>query len=270
MLFEHSLPRTLERYRIRRLVAIICALVMFAGCKPSPKPAMAPSANLSPEPWSKQAPQQWPQIVLTNDAEFRGHTPLQGASCFLVDTRSGVTWAATALHLIGENGGVQPEIKIQELNEKISTWRMFPRTLPDNYLEADKVAVAGLGEGGDDWLLLTIKPSDRPLPATAVKIRPEAVRVGEKVFLIGCPYAEEGCKQNVYAGTVVERGNVAFFRYELETAVDIRGFSGAPIVDKNGHLVGVMTVWFTPRMKGDQFLEAGGQDAAYIVNYTQR
>lgn len=147
---------------------------------------------------------------------------------------------------------------------------MFPRTLPENYVEVERVAVSGLGRGGDDWLLLAIKPSDRPLPATPLKVRPDCISVGERVYLIGCPYSEEACKQNVYPGTVVERGNVAFFRYELETPVDIRGFSGAPIVDTNGHLVGVMTVWFKPRRNGDQFLEAGGQDAAYLLGYSER
>jgi len=217
-----------------------------------------------------RAPQTWPQIVLTNVAEFRGHTPLHGASCFLLEASSGTTWAATALHLIGENGGVEPEINVRQLDQKISTWRMFPRTVPESYVEIDKVAVGGLGQGGDDWLLLTIKASNRALPATPLKLRSRPVQVGEMVFLIGCPYEEEDCKQNVYAGTVVERGNAAFFRYNLETPVDIRGFSGAPIVDKDGHLVGVMTIWFQPRMKGNQYLEAGGQDASYIFNYTQR
>ena len=217
-----------------------------------------------------QPPQTWPQIVLTNEAEFRGHTPLHGASSFLLEASASTTWAATALHLIGENGGVEPEINVRQLDQKIAAWRMFPRTVPESFVEIDKVAVGGLGQGGDDWLLLTIKASSRPLPATALKLRSHPVRVGEKVFLIGCPYEEEGCKQNVYAGTVVERGNVAFFRYDLETPVDIRGFSGAPIVDKDGHLVGVMTVWFQARMQGNEFLEAGGQDASHILGYTQR
>ena len=270
MAFTHRLRQMLERDPIRWLIALTCVLAMPTGCKPTPKPAVATTVNLPAEPWAAQAPQTWPQIVLTNDAEFRGHTPLQGASSFLLDASNGTTWAATALHLIGESGGVQPEINVNELDQKISTWRMYPRTLPESYLEIDKVAVGGLGQAGDDWLLLAIKASNRPLPATPLKLRTQAVQVGEKVYLIGCPYEEEACKQNVYTGTVVGRGYVEFFRYELETPVDIRGFSGAPIVDKHGHLVGVMTVWFEPRMKGNQYLEAGGQDAASILRYQQR
>jgi S1-C subfamily serine protease len=43
--------------------------------------------------------------------------------------------------------------------------------------------------------------------------------------------------------------------------VDIRGFSGAPIVDDAGLVVGVMTVWFQPKMDGELWTEAGGEDA---------
>jgi hypothetical protein len=57
---------------------------------------------------ASKAPREWPQLVLTNRAEFNGHTPLQGASAFLIKTLDGRTLAATAKHLIGANGGVEP------------------------------------------------------------------------------------------------------------------------------------------------------------------
>ena len=42
----------------------------------------------------------------------------------------------------------------------------------------------------------------------------------------------------------------------------LRGFSGAPVLGQSGFVVGVMTVWFEPRMVGDLHAEAGGEDAA--------
>ena len=50
------------------------------------------------------------------DAEFIGHTPLHGASAFLVKSQDGRTLAATARHLVGPNGGVEPEISLAGLN----------------------------------------------------------------------------------------------------------------------------------------------------------
>lgn len=60
------------------------------------------------------------------------------------------------------------------------------------------------------------------------------------------------------------------FRYDIDPPEDVRGFSGAPIIDRNGHVVGVTTIWFEPRMQGEQFLEAGGEDAASIYSLIER
>ncbi|AUX30272.1 MULTISPECIES: trypsin-like peptidase domain-containing protein [Sorangium] len=66
-----------------------------------------------------------------------------------------------------------------------------------------------------------------------------------------------GRERNVYAGKVAVRSGHRF-RYDIDPPVDLRGFSGAPVVDQAGHVVGVMTVSFQPRMRGELRLEAGG------------
>ncbi|MCX6849693.1 MAG: hypothetical protein NTY98_12300, partial [Verrucomicrobia bacterium] len=73
--------------------------------------------------------------------------------------------------------------------------------------------------------------------------------------------AEPDVAQKVYSGVVTARGYVDRFRYTITPHVDITGFSGAPIVDEKGLLVGVMTVWFQPQMEGELWTEAGGEDA---------
>jgi hypothetical protein len=243
------------------LTPIACLAMATAGCGVSKEIPKEPP----PEPWSSAPQLQWPQIVLTNHAEFNGHTPLQGASSFLMETNDGRVFAATARHLIGSAGGVQPDIRPQALNTAVRRWRMFPRTLEAEYVEVDQ-AIAGL-EGEDlDWLVFTLKASSGELPATPLKLRAAPVAIGEQVYLLGCPYEEANCKQNVYEGTVTGRGQPDRFRFNLQRPVDIRGFSGAPIVDRHGHLVGVMTVWFDPRMSGDLFVEAGGEDVSGIYS----
>jgi S1-C subfamily serine protease len=220
-----------------------------------------------PEPWASKPPREWPQLVLTNHAEFKGHTGLEGASAFLIRSGDGRTLAATARHLIGENGGVEPEIPVAALDGVIHSWRMYPRTLPDQFVMADKL-VAGLADEDLDWLILAIKKTSKPLPATPLRLRPSPVQVGDKVYVVGCPYEEEDCKQNVYVGKVTARsGNL--FRYDLSPPENIRGFSGAPVLDQNGHVAGVMTVWFKPRMQGENYLEAGGEDAAAVYDLVE-
>jgi hypothetical protein len=215
------------------------------------------------ESWISKPKTEWPQIVLTNDAEFKGHSSLSGASSFLIRTSDDRVLAATAAHLLGSAGGVEPPVPIDQLASRIQSWKMHPRTVPDALVEVTSPGVKGLGRENLDWLILSIKEQEQ-LPAHPLRLRKEPVAVGETVYLIGCPYSEQDCKQNVYTGVVTERAHGELFRYDLEPPVDIRGFSGAPIVDDKGYVVGVMMVWFDPKKAGDNFLEAGGQDAASV------
>jgi len=220
----------------------------------------AGEVRLPPEPWSSKPPPQWPQIVLTNEASFRERTPLRGASAFLVE-EDGQIFGATAQHLLGENGGVKPEAPARELDSLLVSWILHPRTMQDR-----SVKVAGLGakprsDRNYDWLLLRLAPANGALPATPLHLRASPVAVGESVHLIGVSYAEPNVAQKVYSGNVTERRYGDRFRYSISPHVDIRGFSGAPIVDDAGLLVGVMTVWFQPVMDGTLWTEAGGEDA---------
>ena len=263
-------------YLLQRIGSVLIAVCCFGCGRDSPDatstvdpaPATPKVDHRVAETWISKPKAEWPQIVLTNEAEFDGHSSLQGASSFLIKTDDDRVLAATAAHLIGTAGGVEPEIPIYQLTSKIRSWKMFPRTVPDDSVEVNSLGVQGLDNENLDWLILSIKNTD-PLPAYPLKLRKEPVRVGETVFLIGCPYIERDCKQNLYTGTITERAYGDRFRYDIEPPVDIRGFSGAPIIDEKGYVVGVMTVWFDPKMDGDNFLEAGGEDIASIYDSVQ-
>ena len=263
MVFESS-DRSVQITRSSLILIMIFAIGLTGiGCDGTP--SQDPQFSIEKEEWVTKPKNEWPQIVLTNEASFVGHTPLEGASSFLIKTNGNQVFAATAAHLIGEAGGVEPPIPISQLSQKIRSWKMFPRTMPNDSIEADSIAVQGLDKENLDWLILSIKDTLN-LPSYPLIIRKNPVQVGEQVYLIGCPYCEPTAKQNVYVGKVTERLYGDRFRFDITPPVDIHGFSGAPIVDKNGHLVGVMTVSFNPRMSGDKFLEAGGEDIASIYD----
>ena len=65
---------------------------------------------------------------------------------------------------------------------------------------------------------------------------------GEKLYIIGCPYSEDNCKQNIY--------EVKFDSYDSETSMlisisnnkfEMAGFSGSPLVNSDGAVVGALT-----------------------------
>jgi ribosomal protein L7/L12 len=256
------------------MIALTSSLALasgIAGCgqdRDGQTPVKRETSTEPPETWMT-ANKSWPQIVLTNEASFRGHSPLHGASSFLVSSRNGRIFAATAKHLIGENGGVEPEVSLDELDSVLQQWRMFPRTRPTESIDIEALGLRGLESPRCDWLVLKLKQGGKKLPSQPLHFRRDPVTVGERVYLLGCPYAEEYCTQNVYRGKVTARVNDRF-RYDLNPPVELRGFSGAPIVDEKGLLVGVMTVWFEPKVRGETYLEGGGEDASVIYSLIEK
>src|SRR5258707_1147003 len=92
---------------------------------PKNQPPAAPEVDTRiAEEWISKPQSDWPQIVLTNQAEFNGHTPLVGASGFLIRTENGRVLAATAAHLIGNAGGVEPKIPMNQLTPRIRSWKL--------------------------------------------------------------------------------------------------------------------------------------------------
>ena len=221
-------------------------------------------------PWMTKQPSEWPQMVLTNETEFRGHTGLSGASSFLVShERMGVV-AATAVHLLGRNGGVEPELKLPELDRSLIQWKMCPRTVENSAVEIASLAAPTVPVKENDWLFLNLKPSTRLLPAAPLRLREEPIKIGETVHLIGVSYEEPTVKQKVYTGKVQERHFGDYFRFEISPSVKIEGFSGAPILDANGMVVGVLSLVFEPRVKDGKVIEAGGEDAATAIAFLRR
>lgn len=259
-----KLARGVSRHRVFLALALVCciALVALVGfvSSGSNTPTDAPL-------WVHSDFSKWPQIVLTNRGTFRGTSDLDGASAFLIQAPDGRVLAATAKHLIGSAGGVEPQIPLSRLNESIISWVLYPRTHSDRKVELDRLAISDKNERSHDWLLLTIKDTPN-LPAQPVKVRRKPVALGETVFLVGVAYADQDVAQNVYRGKVTER-KADRFRYTIDPPVNIRGFSGAPILDSDGQAVGVMTVWFDPKMDGEKYLEASGEDIATALRLLQ-
>lgn len=180
------------------------------------------------------------QILLTNTAIFAGNRILEGGSGFLI-RHNNQTFAVSAKHLLGEAGGVEPEVHLTQLDKNLMMWRMTPRVVVNPATETVTLNAKGLDfkQAIHDILLLNVASNTFDLAI----LKPNFVlpAVGETLYLIGCPYSETGCKQNVYRLKFAEfdKTEAALF-CEMTADVDLRGFSGAPIVNQNGEAVGVL------------------------------
>lgn len=211
------------------------------------EPAMNAFLDDVKREWNKQEDktkvQNWmvtpfknsPQVALTNKAFFKHSTWLSSASAFLVSYKNQV-YAITAKHLIGSAGGVQPEIKPAKLNDEKVRWVLHPRTQPQHEVVIDQLLNTNDTISGD-ILIFSIKEKDNSL--FAPPIRTNYILSGEKMYLIGCPYGETDCLQNQYAINYVGREGETLYFNNLSPNVELKGFSGAPVVDSLGRVIGV-------------------------------
>lgn len=180
------------------------------------------------------------QILLTNAAKFTNNRTLEGASGFLI-RYNGANFAVTARHLLGEEGGVEPEVKINDLNKSLMKWEMMPRVVANANKETIKLNVKGLdfSQSQSDLVLLKVESNNFEIPSLTPNF--ELPLVGEKLFLIGCPYGETKCKQNSYPAEYVEfdeQENALVC--EMDSKVNLSGFSGAPLVNGKGEVLGAL------------------------------
>lgn len=180
------------------------------------------------------------QILLTNHAQFSGDRKLDGASGFLIRYKN-ETFAVAARHLLGEAGGIQPEIAINDLEKNLSNWEMSPRISNDIKKQTIKLSAEGIDfSNSDNDIVLLKSTSNDPNLGTLVP-NFEIPSPDEPLYLIGCPYSERQCRQNYYKVNFLE-----FYKAEnlllgeIFTDVNLAGFSGAPLVNGKGEVVGVL------------------------------
>ena len=180
------------------------------------------------------------QILLTNYAEFKGSRTLEGASGFLINYDN-ANYAVTARHLLGEAGGIEPEVNINALDKNLIKWEMSPRIVMNAASETVRLNAKGLdfSKSTHDIVLLNVVSDTFNFEVLTPNF--SLPNTGETLYLIGCPYSETGCRQNTYA--------VRYVKYdafegalvcEITSKVEMAGFSGAPLINGKGEVVGVL------------------------------
>ena len=227
----------------------------------TPKPEVSPALRA---PWIDRPVAEWPQVVLTNSATFEGDRELTGASAYLVRNGQSLE-ASTARHLLGPAGGIDPPLAPSRLDEALISWQLTARTKRHPAVDVVGLAQPIPDDDDGDWLFLRVAhKATSQLPAEPLRVRRTPVAFGERVWLIGCPYAEADCLQNVYPGIVSGRQQNGF-RVALERPVELRGFSGAPIVDADGAAVGTLVTATSAAFAGAPDVEGGAIDLTPLL-----
>lgn len=199
------------------------------------------------EPWINRLPSQWPQIALTNNIIYKNgdqyiHPSFAYAGTgFLVNTGRD-TVAVTAKHvlLIARNR----KTNAVTINNDLLRWSLKPKgggrdsVVVDKLLNDDSTEII---EGPTstiferDMLVLSLKKTS--LNVHPLRPRYSTVKPGERVYVIGCPYADK--TSAVTQGTVVDK-----YGFDILISTDSPlqpGGSGSAVIDANGLLIGVLS-----------------------------
>lgn len=224
---------TFHLYFIRIIVMTILGLSLV-----SPAPAQ------QSEKWIDKPQNEWPQIAMINQIEYVDKKFPIAASSFLLDTEKGI-FAVTAKHVL--TYFKSDSMTSVSFGDSLKSWTMFPKNNP-----ADSVVIDALiNENPDepinrlcpssvDWLLFSIKSKSENIQP--LKFRTDPLQPQEKVYIIGWRYSDKDCPQVVYEGNYVETQGGAVIIL-TKTLQDNRtpGLSGAPVIDSNGFLIGIMS-----------------------------
>ena len=232
-------------------VTIVLGLLGFAVFQFVSEARADQRLNQVPPPaaWAGAPAKDWPPLVLLQQAEFKEHTPLRAGCVSLIRLPSGHVVALTAAHLLGKPGGVEPGFlaggllldrnKLATLNSQIARWKLFVPGHDDQALN-----VLGLfgkpQQFGDncDELLLLVSAVTPACPAKVLDVRLKPVPTGEPLRVVRYAVIDEKAQQ---VTDEARRIPGLGFTFELEKPGDFRGATGAPVLDKEGLLVGIVS-----------------------------
>jgi Trypsin-like peptidase domain len=182
------------------------------------------------------------QVLLTNFAVFKDHKDeMAGASAFLINYKNS-TYAVTAKHLLGEAMGIEPEVKPVQLQQQLVSWKLFPRVPVNKKRDTVNIGPGHLDYGGLNSDILLLQVLNAGFSVYVLTPSFTLPKTGDKLYLIGCPYSQENCKQNMYELVYKEFDeSTSQLIYTTKSAIELAGFSGAPIVDAKGNVVSILT-----------------------------
>jgi hypothetical protein len=206
-----------------------------------PPPGHSQSTE-TPERWVDSTPSEWPQIAMINQIDYSDTTYAVAGCAFLLDTGDEIL-AATAKHIL--RYFKSESMSSVSFRGTLRTWRMFPKDAPSSITVVDRLINENEEESldripsGKDWLLFTVR--EYPINMQPLRLRSTPFQLGETVFIIGWRYTDEG-SQRIYKGKYVDNdaGSI-LISTEALTDNTVPGLSGAPVIDSNGYVIGLMS-----------------------------
>ncbi|MFD1257259.1 trypsin-like serine protease [Mucilaginibacter terrae] len=208
---------------------LLIALLLFTGCSGQEKVSLKKFDN----------------VTLLNKIAFNEAKYDQPKfSCGFILQYHNQNFAVTAKHLLKIIK--TDEMKSIAIGNSIKSWSMFALDQPNEQLITDKLLnennaelIAGKATYDNDWLVFSIKENHTQVKPLQVREAP--LKTGEKLYVIGWTRKMETGGQQVYEFEYYKTIGNRILLKEVIVPEQFGGLSGAPLVDEQGMLVGLVS-----------------------------
>ncbi len=193
---------------------------------------------------------QTSHIALINNVSYNNaaYNNTNASNGFLVKYKK-ETYAITAKHilLIAKTD----KMDFVDFEGELKEWKMHPKNDSTAYVTIDKLLNANRTdsltwdymfsnwESYDDWLVFSIK--ENKAKNSPLKFREKPLQKGDLLYAIGWAYSDTTGSQRIYKYEFEETEGNYHSLIQIEGPKSLGGLSGAPVVDENGQLVGLVT-----------------------------
>ena len=193
----------------------------------------------------KVSKENFPAIALTNKIDFVDPKFDQPRfSCGFLIKYKADTFAVTAKHLLKIIK--TDEMKTLTFNNFIKNWSLYPLDNKDQLVTTDQLLNENKSESLDnastyhqDWLLFSIKTNHANVKPLEVRTTP--LVPGEKLYALGWTRKMEQGSQRVYEFEYYKSIGDRILLKDLIVPEQFGGLSGAPVVDQQGLVVGIVS-----------------------------
>jgi len=154
------------------------------------------------------------------------------------------TFGITAKHLL--KFIKSPQMEGVSFENGIKRWSLYGLTKPSENVIIDKLLNENKEEPilekstyDDDWLVFSLK--NNLSKAKALEIREKPLISGEKVYVVGWTRKMENGEQRIYEFEYYKTIGKRILLKDIVVPEQFGGLSGAPVVDEDGKVVGIVS-----------------------------
>jgi len=223
---------------MKRIYLLIWIVTSIIGCKNQQEVTQR-------EEWIKEPISKWPFIALTNTIQFQDTTYKDLANSFLIDTGND-TLAVTCKHifLVFKNHGLNSI----DLGENFKEWIIYPKGAPENnivlgnLINKDNKEIIGAFNTlkNRDWIVFDVNSINNE-GFFPLKLRSKPIYKNDIVYSVGWAHHQSTKLPSLVKMKIYENTGNYYYTTTITKDVDPVGRSGSPVIDSNGHLVGIIS-----------------------------